>query len=452
MSYPDYPKNRLIVNGVDLTEKYKMVLVDGYTLKPPSPKTYTVDIPGGNGKLDLTESLIGDTTYDNRTQEFIFAFVDPEDFEKNKTLVSNFLHGKSYDYELTMDPGYTYNGRFKVTEYTHQNYSNHTIGSIKISIDSKPFKHLKTLEHTIDAIGGNSVVFESGRERVRPVITAEGYVKVIHDGKLVRLPQGTWQINDMLFTNGDNEVYFNTYDIKSIDWGHLRDTPVTWGEFGKKKLYEWYKTDPQGNILAIKWKECNLSWYVWWRGKNLFDKTNYEKLNAKLVDGELVSSSTSVTYLFKCESDKIYSVTRKMKDTLEDNVFSYALFDEKPVIGGSSQNGGESEDLLMDHMVIETEEDSEWIALYLLELNDELTEQQMAETILIEYDSIDVWSSLFDKKWSSEFSYNIDTVRETIHSTYEEYKDGKSWIDLMYKHEETKDVKPVNIKYEWGDL
>ena len=26
MSYPDYPKNRLIVNNVDLTEKYGMIL------------------------------------------------------------------------------------------------------------------------------------------------------------------------------------------------------------------------------------------------------------------------------------------------------------------------------------------------------------------------------------------------------------------------------------------
>ena len=89
----NYPKNRLIVNGVDLTEKFKMVLSDGYTLTPPSPKTYIIDIPGGHGKLDLTESLFGDVPYDNRKQEFTFYIINVEDFEKAKTEISNMLHG-----------------------------------------------------------------------------------------------------------------------------------------------------------------------------------------------------------------------------------------------------------------------------------------------------------------------------------------------------------------------
>ncbi len=35
MSYPDYPENRLIVNGVDLTLKYGLILIDGYKLESP---------------------------------------------------------------------------------------------------------------------------------------------------------------------------------------------------------------------------------------------------------------------------------------------------------------------------------------------------------------------------------------------------------------------------------
>ena len=49
MSYPDLPENRLIVNGVDLAVRYNMVLLDGYTLSPPEPKTTTVEIPGRDG-------------------------------------------------------------------------------------------------------------------------------------------------------------------------------------------------------------------------------------------------------------------------------------------------------------------------------------------------------------------------------------------------------------------
>ena len=107
MSYPDLPNNRLIVNGVDLSIRFQMVLLDGYTLEPPEPKTYTVDIPGGNGVIDLTEALTGDVAYKNRKQEFTFAVIDVKNFEKVKTEVSNFLHGRAFDYTMTMDPGYT---------------------------------------------------------------------------------------------------------------------------------------------------------------------------------------------------------------------------------------------------------------------------------------------------------------------------------------------------------
>ena len=63
MQYPGLPNNRLIVNGVDLSTEYGMILLDGYTLSPPEPKTYTVDIPGGDGVIDLTEGLTGDVAY-----------------------------------------------------------------------------------------------------------------------------------------------------------------------------------------------------------------------------------------------------------------------------------------------------------------------------------------------------------------------------------------------------
>ena len=119
MQYPGLPNNRLIVNGVDLSTEYGMILLDGYTLSPPEPKTYTVDIPGGDGVIDLTEGLTGDVAYNNREQEFTFAIIDVDNWERSKTMISNFIHGRLYDYKMTMDPEYTYHGRFTVEEYGH---------------------------------------------------------------------------------------------------------------------------------------------------------------------------------------------------------------------------------------------------------------------------------------------------------------------------------------------
>lgn len=258
-----YPNNRLIVNGVDLSEKFKMVLVDGYTLKPPAPKTYTVDIPGGNGKLDLTESLLGDTVYDNRKQEFTFYVIDVNEFEKVKTEVSNFLHGKAYDYQITMDPEYTYHGRFTVDSYAHKTYSSGNTGTFKITVESDPFKIKEQQVFRIDAIGGATIKLESGRMRVRPIVNTDTFTTVIYDGEQLYLKKGSWAINDLLLKEGSNYVYFNTFPIHNLKWVDLKDNVVTWSKFKEDPLYEWYKSNGDGTYVIKKWEH--------WTGKTWAD-------------------------------------------------------------------------------------------------------------------------------------------------------------------------------------
>lgn len=271
MSYPEYPKNRLIVNGVDLTLKYGMILVDGYKLDPPEAKTYKVDIPGGDSVIDLTDSLLGDTAYKNREGEFEFyvmELADSEEYEALKTKINRFLHGKAYDFQVTMDPQYTYHGRFSVSDTKHSMYANGIAGYFKITVDAEPFKYLAESVYRINAVGGKTVYFESGRKRVRPVIETDGFLKVIFNNKLYTLPQGTWTINDIIFKEGLNEIYFCSYDIKNLTWGEIKSLGITWGEFKKKKLHEWYKTNGNGNQLIKTWEQ--LSSLTW---ADLSDKT-----------------------------------------------------------------------------------------------------------------------------------------------------------------------------------
>lgn len=261
MGYPDYPNNRLIVNGVDLTTEFGIILGDGYVLEPPSPKTYTVDIPSGNGKLDLTESLFGDTVYENRKQEFTFYAIYTTNFEQLKTKVSNFLHGKSFYYRITMDPEYTYHGRFTVSSYTHTAYSSGILGTIKITIDADPYKYKETKIYSLNAIGGNIFAFESGRKRIIPIFETDGFLKVIYNGKKIILQKGTWTINDLQFTNGINTIYLNSYEIRNCIWGDLKTNSTTWGQFKKKRLFEWYKSNGLETIVSKNWMDIsNLSW------------------------------------------------------------------------------------------------------------------------------------------------------------------------------------------------
>lgn len=256
MSYPNLPNNRMIVNGVDLSERFKMVLLDGYTLAPPSAKTYTVDIPCGNGVVDLTESLIGDITYNNREQSFEFAVVGATNFEEIKTQILNFLHGRSYDYTLTMDPGYTYNGRFDVGSFTKSVYSIGPVMKFKVKITAKPFKYKDPIDATYNAMGGNIIYLESGRESVRPQFISQGFLKIIKDGKIYQIPKGSWNVNEIILKNGSNKIYLSSYDIRNLRWKELISNNVTFGEFGTKPLYSWYKTNGNVNSINDTWGDA----------------------------------------------------------------------------------------------------------------------------------------------------------------------------------------------------
>lgn len=260
MSYPVLPSNRMIVNGVDITEKFKMVLLDGYTLTPPSPKTYVVDIPCGNGSLDLTESLLGDTAYENRKDKFEFSVIYPEDYELVKNQIINMLHGRAFDYKLTMDPDYTYHGRFTVESYERKAYANGLVGTITISTDSNPFKHKELQIYKIKAIGGCNYSFESGREPVCPVFESEVPIKVIYNGILVKLNAGKWNITDLIFKQGLNSIYINSLDVHNLTWGDLKKDNVTWGQFKEKPLFEWYRSNGDGTIVITRWEDMRGRW------------------------------------------------------------------------------------------------------------------------------------------------------------------------------------------------
>lgn len=258
MTYPELPNNRLIVNGVDLSVRFQMVLLDGYELNPPAPKLYTVDIPGGNGSIDLTEALTGDTAYENREQTFNFVCMFPEDFEKVKTNVSNYLHGKAFDYQITMDPDYTYHGRFTVETYSHAMYSEGKVGTIQIKISANPYKKKQKKSYILNGIGGRMFNLISGRRPVRPVIETQQVAEVSFNGITTTVPVGTHRLNKVLFKEGVNEIYINTMHLRTTTWNDLLsdgNIPTTWDNAGKFRWDEIEHLNSNSGNVPYSWKD-----------------------------------------------------------------------------------------------------------------------------------------------------------------------------------------------------
>lgn len=106
------------------------------TIGTPTPKTETIDIPGGDGVLDLTE-FFGEVKYNNRQLSFEFSTIVPkEEFMNLFSRVQNALHGKKMNIVLDDDNEWCYTGRITVAEWKAEK----SIGKLTIDCECDPYK------------------------------------------------------------------------------------------------------------------------------------------------------------------------------------------------------------------------------------------------------------------------------------------------------------------------
>ncbi len=215
--------HRLIVEGADICGEFGLVMLDSSTFEPPEPKTYTVDIPGGNGVIDLTEALSGDVAYKRRKQRMEFACEERGDWMDTLRRVMAKLHGRALAYRLSFDPGYTYHGRFAVSSTTHVGRWGDSVGHIVIEVDADPYKSKGTQAYRLNATGGKLYRFESGRRMVRPTIECSQPCFITWDGEETAIPAGTWRLNDVAFSQGFNEIWINTRRVYDVAWEEVAE-------------------------------------------------------------------------------------------------------------------------------------------------------------------------------------------------------------------------------------
>ena len=86
----------------------------------PQVKTQTLDIPGGDGVLDLTD-FFGEPKYDNVQHKFTFTTIRPRsEFLSQYSAVKNAIHGKKVRIVLDDDPAFFYLGRCDVSSFKNE--------------------------------------------------------------------------------------------------------------------------------------------------------------------------------------------------------------------------------------------------------------------------------------------------------------------------------------------
>lgn len=157
MKKSDGVKFLLINSGVakHSYNDFGVILVE-QNISMPDAKTYTVDIEGMDGSLDLSECF-GDMKYQNRTIKFTFETIEKiTNWQSKITTIASFLHGQKMKITVWSDANFYYVGRCTIDESS----SSSSLGTIGVSCDCEPFKY-KQNQTTFNLKSGENLVQNS---------------------------------------------------------------------------------------------------------------------------------------------------------------------------------------------------------------------------------------------------------------------------------------------------
>lgn len=174
------------------------------TIGTPEPKREVVDIPGGDGVLDLTE-FFGAVKYHNRQLSFEFSTMVPQSqFMDLFSQVQNALHGKKMRIILDDDPEWFYMGRISVSEWK----ADRNIGKLTIDCDCEPYKQ-SIYTTTVTKIVASNATISLANDKMPTVPTIETTAEFLisFGGYNDLYPAGTFTIPELELWEGNNQVY-----------------------------------------------------------------------------------------------------------------------------------------------------------------------------------------------------------------------------------------------------
>lgn len=126
---------------------WRIVPLGRPVIAPPEQKLQTVDVPGANGILDLSNSLTKYPVFNNRIGSMKFAVLhEYVDTMTAYTKIMRFLQGTNVKMILEDDPKYFYEGRVYVGNIDPRNDGNNT----ELDLDYDLYPYRKSINTSVD--------------------------------------------------------------------------------------------------------------------------------------------------------------------------------------------------------------------------------------------------------------------------------------------------------------
>lgn len=198
-------------------------------INPPAVKTKTIEVPGANGSIDLTDSLTPYPVYNNRTGSIEFAVLnDKMDWAVLYSKIMNYIHGRKGRMILEDDPGWYYEGRWSVGNWTSNNDG--TWSTVSLDYDLYPYK----LE-VATSIEGSA---ETGSDRWK--WSPFSFV----DGVIFNLLEPTG------WSAGVGDSLFKNIPVDSDDWVSYGVFSNSQGPYMSRKITGWMPVCPKITVSA----------------------------------------------------------------------------------------------------------------------------------------------------------------------------------------------------------
>lgn len=127
----------LLLNGVNTWDEWHLIPSSRPTIAMPGVSEKYIEIPGRDGSIDLSDWLAGRPIYGDRQGSLEFYHQNGyEDWETVRRAMAHYFHGRTLKMILEDDPGYYYEGRFKLNEWKSE--ASHS--KVVIDYRLKPYK------------------------------------------------------------------------------------------------------------------------------------------------------------------------------------------------------------------------------------------------------------------------------------------------------------------------
>ena len=177
------------IDGVNTLTQYGLALLDEVSVGAPEQKTEYIDVPGGNGQLDLSTALTGgQPVFYNREISFSLLFLKAvtgrqlteAGYDTLYWDIVNTFHGKICTLAFPWDTTKTFSGRISVGQKSGRT----GMWTIPITMDAEPLRQSATETTTAKSVGtsNTSVSVTNNGMAVVPTLTSTRATTITYNG------------------------------------------------------------------------------------------------------------------------------------------------------------------------------------------------------------------------------------------------------------------------------